>query len=144
MDGFEAPKRRTKRDKSYPPMKYNMDDFIVDTTTGDIRIPYIIRSKDEKIEANVFWVEGEYNQIRGLIFDTKSGDIVHTFEVSFLDKAHGKADPSERFVRAVKLALERGHYNAPASLFSPAVLVGLAFMGSSLIYAFTHGFKKVV
>lgn len=58
--------------------QYSSDDFVVDRDTHDPRIPYILRSKDGEIEANLFW-EKDNVELRGMVGENDTVHIAYPF-----------------------------------------------------------------
>lgn len=67
-----------------PKKEYKRDDFDViegADKTGDARIPFMFKSKDGRISANFFWVNGDV-QLRAIIGETETLCIGYPFPYS--------------------------------------------------------------
>jgi hypothetical protein len=91
-------------------LKYKPEDFTIIKKTGDMRIPYTFRSKDDRIEANVFW-EPRDVQMRGIIIDKRSGNIVANIMAGYpMAGGIGKPPEPEVFVKSLVRMLKQGEY----------------------------------
>lgn len=92
------------------PLKYKPEDFKVIKKTGDSRIPYSLRSKDGKVEANVFW-EPRDVRLRAIIVDKRSGKIKGSLSSGY-PFAGGIGEPPEPeiFLKSLIRQLKWGQY----------------------------------
>jgi hypothetical protein len=91
------------------PLKYNPEDFKIIKKTGDERIPYSFRSKDGKVDANVFW-EPKDVQMRAILMDKRgkiTGRITAGYPFSYT--ISGPPKP-EVFLKSLIRQLKYGDY----------------------------------
>lgn len=93
------------------PSQYETKDFWVypGQETGLGREGLSFLSKDGVIEANFFYHPGDA-QVRGMIFDTKTGDITHTFRIGF-PFGHVSDPPDPKVVSSVLRSVVRHLHN---------------------------------
>ena len=114
----------TRATESSEHQEYTKEDFeIVPQDFPDRRIAYVIRSKDGEIEANVFWEEGKFVEVRGMVGEDG------TLQINYLYKAHGTPKPASEFIRGITMRVNDMHFHKkPLPPSEPGPVLGPVMM----------------
>ena len=96
------------------PLKYDLKDFKVlkGARTGDKRIAYVFKSRDNVVEANLFW-EPSNVEMRLIIWDNKTGNIIGQRGIAYPlvnYRGGGVLPKPDVFINSLIRVLARGDY----------------------------------